>query len=121
MADAYTRPYGDATSSNFPKMGEHPLEGTIVNTSGDRSAYTQSVARPTQGDALATGGTAIRGASSMSGEHNGPRFAPVTTISYPNSPEASQTGRGLRPVPSSVGNRDFWQSRQENYGGEVIH
>lgn len=103
----------DNATSNFPKMGENPMVGTLVNVSGNRSPYTHPVARPSQGDALATGGTAIRGASSMSGEHNGPRFAPVTTICFPNSPEASQTGRGLRTVKSAIGNRDFWDRRYE--------
>lgn len=120
MTDAYTRPYGDATSSNFPKMGEHPLEGNLVNTSGNRSPYTQVQAKKgPSGDALATGGTAVRGVgANATGEHSGPCFAPQTTIYFPNSPEASQTGRGLRIVPSAVGNRDFWDSRYES--GSVI-
>jgi len=103
-------------------MGEHPLEGTIVNTSGDRSPYTISeVRKGPSGDSLAEGGTAIRGVGSVAtGEHNGPRFAPATTICFPNSPESSMTGRGMRTVPSSLGNRDFWQARQENNGGQVI-
>jgi hypothetical protein len=121
MTDAYTRPYGDAVQSNFPKMGEHPLVGTLVNTSGDRSAYTTSRPRPAQGDAIATGGTAIRGVGGdATGEHSGPVFSPQTTISYPNSPEASQTGRGLRTIPSvaaKTGNGDFWDNRAQ---GPVI-
>lgn len=109
------------SQTSFPKMGEHPLVGTIVNTSGDRSPYTQTVAKPSQGDAIATGGTAIRGVGrDATGEHSGPCFAPQTTISFPNSPEASQTGRGLRTVPSvasRTGNGDFWDSRAQ---GQVI-
>jgi hypothetical protein len=122
MADAYTRPYGDATVSAFLKMGEHPLVGTIVNTSGNRSPYTHAVARPAQGDAIATGGTAVRGVGSdATGEHSGPCFAPQTTISFPNSPESAQVGRALRTVPSvasKTGNGDFWDNRA--YAGEVI-
>jgi len=122
MTDAYTRPYGDAVQSAFPKMGEHPLVGTIVNTSGDRSPYTHAVARPSQGDAIAVGGTSVRGVGSdATGEHSGPCFAPQTTISFPNSPESAQTGRALRTVPSvasRTGNGDFWDNRA--YAGEVI-
>jgi hypothetical protein len=122
MTDAYTRPYGDATQSFFPKMGDHPLEGTIVNTSGNRSPYTHPVSRPSQGDALGTGGTAIRGNGGiMTGEHSGPCFAPQATVVFPNSPEASQTGRGLRVMPSvasKTGNGDFWNDRSQT--GTVI-
>ena len=120
MTDAYSRPYGDAVSSNFPKMGEHPLEGNIVNTSGDRSPYTHAEGRFTGGDAIATGGTAIRPVGgNATGEHSGPCFAPQTTVSFPNSPKASQTGRGLRPirsVASKTGNGDFWDSRTSQTG-----
>lgn len=112
----------EAVSSSFPKMGEHPLVGTIVNTSGNRSPYTHPVADPAQGDAIATGGTAIRGVGSdATGEHSGPCFSPQTTISFPNSPEAGETGRGLRTVPSvasKTGNGDFWDRRGDS--GRVI-
>ena len=123
MTDAYSRPYGDATQSNFPKMGEHPLEGTIVNTSGNRSPYTHAEDRFTGGDAIATGGTAIRGVGgNATGEHSGPAFAPQTTVVFPNSPEAAQTGRGMRAirsVASKTGNGDFWDQRSSQ-SGQVI-
>lgn len=123
MTDAYTRSYGDAATSSFPKMGEHPLEGNIVNTSGDRSPYTHSVGKFSGGDALATGGTAIRGVGSdATGEHSGPAFAPQSTVVFPNSPEASQTGRGMRAirsVASKTGNGDFWDQRTSQ-SGQVI-
>lgn len=122
MTDAYTRPYGDAVQSNFPKVGEHPLEGTIVNTSGNRSPYTHAEGRYTGGDAIG-GGMAVRPVGSMAtGEHSGPVFAPQSTIVFPNSPESSQTGRGLRPirsVASKTGNGDFWDSRTSQ-SGQVI-
>lgn len=122
MTDAYTRPYGDAVQSSFPKMGENPLVGTIVNVSGNRSPYTHQVGKFDQGDADAVGGGGARGVGGMAtGEHSGPVFAPQTTISFANSPEASQTGRGLRTVPSvasKTGNGDFWDNRYES--GQVI-
>jgi hypothetical protein len=112
----------ESVQSSFAKMGEHPLVGTIVNTSGNRSPYTHPVADPAQGDAIATGGTAIRGVGrDATGEHSGPVCSPQTTISYPNSPEAAQTGRGLRTVPSvasRTGNGDFWDRRA--FTGQVI-
>jgi hypothetical protein len=109
----------DSASSAFPKMGEAPLTSHLVNASGDRSPYTKNVARPAQGDAEAVGGTAIRGVGQMATtEMNGPVNRPVTTISYPNSPEMSKTGRGMRVVPSKTGVGDFWDNRYET--GQVI-
>lgn len=119
MADAYTRSYGDVTTSNFPKVGEHPLEGTIVNTSGNRSPYTHAEGRFTGGDAMG-GGMAVRGVGSdATGEHSGPAFAPQSTVVYNNSPEASQTGRGMRAirsVASRSGNGGFWDQRSSQTG-----
>jgi hypothetical protein len=123
MTDAYTRPYGDAASSNFPKMGDMPLVGSIVNVSGDRSPYTHPKARDAGSISADDGGgvrQAVRPVGAMAtGENAGPVFAPQTTIAFPNSPEASQTGRGLRTVKSAIGNRDFWDSRTSQ-SGQVI-
>jgi hypothetical protein len=55
----------------------------------------------------------------MDGEHNGPRFRPAATIDYPNAPEHAATGRGMRTVPSAIGNRDFWD-RRTDASGQVI-
>ncbi len=108
----------DVTSSAFPKMGEEPLTSHLVNASANRG-NTMPVARHSSGDALAVGGTAIRGVGrDATGEVNGPSFAPVTRISYPNSPEMAQTGRGLRIVPSKTGVGDFWDNRFDS--GKVI-
>lgn len=121
MAD-FTRPYGDAMTSNFPKMGEHPLVGNIVNVSGNRSPYT--TARPKGGPSgdSESEPAAVRGVGrDATGEHAGPCFAPQTTVYYPNAPEASQTGRALVTVPSVAsknGNGDFWDKRA--YAGQVI-
>jgi hypothetical protein len=106
-------------SAQFPTMGEYPLEGGLVNMSGERSAYTTPEARKGPSADAMDGPTGHKGAISMSGEHNGPRFRPMTTICYPNTPEAGATGRGMRTLPSSVGNRDFWDRRADG-SGEVI-
>lgn len=113
------------TTSKFPKMGEHPLEGSIINMSGQRSPYTMPVERKgASGDPLATGGTSVRGVGpDATGEHSGPCFTPQTTICFPNSPEASKTGRGMRTIPSvasKTGNGDFWNDRASQ-SGQVIH
>lgn len=106
-------------ASQFPKMGEHPLEGNVVNMSGARSANTTPVARKgPSADVLATGGKANKGQASMDGYHPGPAFAPQTRISFPNDPAASQTGRGMRTLPPA-GN-PFWDARSSDNGGEVI-
>lgn len=103
-------------STNFPTMGESALED-FVNISGDRSKYTMQVPRKgPSADVLAQGGTAHRGQITMNGEHNGPCFRPVTKLPFKAEPE---TGRGMRTVPSSLGNRDFWQQRASS-SGQVI-
>lgn len=108
--------------SNFPKMGEHALEGSLVNMSGARSPYTQPVARKGPAGDSESEPSAVRGGMQISGEHCGPTFRPVATVSYPNSPEVSQTGRGLRAIPSvasRTGNGDFWNDRASQ-SGQVI-
>jgi hypothetical protein len=107
------------SQTQFPKMGEEPLTNSLVNVSGNRSPYTTAVARKgPSGDSESEPAT-HRGQTSMSGTHPGPAFRPQTTISYPNAPEASQTGRGMRTLPSAVGNSPFWDRRADE-SGEVI-
>lgn len=106
----------DNATSNFPKMGESALED-FVNTSGNRSPYTMPVGRKGPSGDSENEPASVRPVGSVAtGEHNGPRFAPVTTIDFPNAPEHVQTGRALKRVPSSVGNRDFWDSRSSQSG-----
>ena len=109
------------SESQFPKMGEEPLTASLVNISGQRSPYTTPIPRKgPAADVLATGGTGHRGVGAdATGENAGPAFRPQTTICFPNAPEASQTGRGMRTLPSAVGNRDFWD-RRSDASGEVI-
>jgi HNH endonuclease len=102
----------NATSS-FVKMGEEPLTSHLVNASANRG-NTMPVARKGPSSDSEPGTMAVRGTGRMtSGEVNGPSFSPVTRISFPNSPEMSQTGRGLRTVPSKAGVSDFWQQRYD--------
>lgn len=108
-------------SSVFPKMGAEPLTDHLVDISGNRSPYTIRVPRHGPSADSEPGDQALRGVGSdATGEHSGPRFAPVTTVFYPNAPEWSETGRALRTVPSKVGALDFWDARSEDNGGTVI-
>lgn len=107
-------------TTHFEKVGDNPLVGNIVNISGNRSPYTLPVARKgPSSDVLATGGKANKGATLMSGEHPGPAFRPQTRICYPNAPEASATGRGMRTVPKA--GSSFQSTRNStNSDGVVI-
>lgn len=103
--------------SNFPKMGEEPLVGNVVNVSGNRSPYTMPVARKGPSSDSEPGDMAVRGVGAMaSGEHNGPTFAPLKTVFYPNSPEFKNTGRGMRRVPSK-GDTSFWSDEAVSQSG----
>lgn len=106
-------------STSFPAMGEEPLTSHLVNISGDRSPYTTPVARKGPAGDSESEPAAVRGQTEIHDAH-GPTFRPQTTICYPNAPEASGTGRGMRTVPSSLGNKDFWDMRNSGADGEVI-
>lgn len=108
-------------TSQFPKMGDMPLVGNVVNVSGRGSRYTQTVPRKgPANDKDPSIGTAAHRGQTMIHEAHGPTFRPMTTIDYPNAPERKGTGRGMRTVPSSVGNRDFWTDRSVSQSGKVI-
>jgi hypothetical protein len=111
-----TRGFGDAETTSFPKMGDDYVTDHLVNISGQRSAYTMPVGKKsTTTDQGPLGGKATRSASLIH-EANGPACTPIARISYPNSPEAKNVGRGMKTVPSSMGNRDFWGARGDNAG-----
>jgi hypothetical protein len=104
----------DNATSSFPTMGDEGYT-SLMNMSGNRSPYTMPVERkgPTTPD---MGGSPAGGrGSTMIHEAHGPTFRPVASQSY--AAEYPETGRGMRTVPSSVGNRDFWASRGENGEG----
>ena len=107
----------EQSTSQFPKMGESPLVGSIVNISGQRSPYMQ--ARPRNGPSADGEAENPGRRTGFQIEGNGPQCRPMTTISYPNAPEHAQTGRALRPLPPAVGHSDFWDRRTEA-SGQVI-
>lgn len=105
------------STSSFEKMGDSGYEG-LMNMSGQRSPYTMPEGRsgPTTPDM--GGQNKDNRGSSMIHEAHGPTFRPVASQSF--APEYPETGRGMRQVPSAVGNRDFWEARAGNYEGEVL-
>lgn len=96
-------------TSSFPKMGDDGYAG-LVNMSGQRSPYTQERPRsgPTTPD-MGGGGAGGRSNGGVLHEGMGPQFKPVTSAIY--GTDYAATGKAMRTVPSSVGNRDFWNSR----------
>jgi hypothetical protein len=112
-----TRSFSDTETSNFPKMGDDGM-ASVVNMSGNRSAYTMPVGRKgPMNDDIGGGATSIKG-SSVIHEAQGPRFAPVATSVYAG--EYAGTERSVHRVPSRTGVGDFWTSRATDNGGEVI-
>jgi hypothetical protein len=94
--------------SNFPKMGTEAASAN--NVSGAPSANTTLV--PKQGSSGGAPDASTKGNRQGVLERNGFKGAPQTAISYPNAPEAANTLRNVRLVPSAVGNRDFYLKRQ---------
>ena len=96
-------------TSTFEKMGDSGYAG-LVNMSGDRSPYTTPVARkgPTTPD-VGGGGAGGRANGGVLHEGMGPQFRPISSHLY--AEDYAATGKHIRQVPSSVGNRDFWNAR----------
>lgn len=98
----------DKTTTKFPTMGTEAA--TVTNVSGTTVSGTLV---PKSGNAKGGAGEpATANARSGSIERNGFKGAPQVNHVYANAPEASQTFRNVRLVPSAVGNRDFYARRQ---------
>lgn len=95
--------------SKFPTMGTAAAQAN--NVSGAPSTKTTPVAKTgnSKGGSAEPATAANRGVSM---ERNGFKGAPQATHVYPNAPEASNTLRNVRLVPSAIGNRDFYNKRQ---------
>jgi hypothetical protein len=108
---------GYTETSSFPKMGDDGM-ASLVNMSGQRSPYTKPVQRqgPTTPD---LGGGGAGGLShTMIHEANGPACTILASRGW--ATDYAATGRAMRTVPSSVGNRDFWDARAQSNEGQVI-
>lgn len=107
-----------ASSSCFPTIGESVLQH-VMNVSGQRSPYTKTMAKKTQGrGASPTGRAAVRGRSLIS-EANGPQFHISAKLYEQNAACASETYANTRlmkvavPREDRVGSAsDFWTKRQ---------
>lgn len=98
----------DKTTTSFPKMGTSNARAN--NVSGAPSKHTKPVRKKNTVSAKPEGATAAHRQGTQ--ERLGFQGAPQVTMSYPNAPEASQTLRNTRIVPSAIGNRDFYLKRQ---------
>lgn len=106
------------SASAFPTMGDSLIDN-LINVSGNRSPYTSTVAKKTQGrGASPTGKAAVRG-KSMIHEAHGPRFHISATLYKANAAEASSTQRNTVMLPPSVHREDgtgsagtFWDKRR---------
>jgi hypothetical protein len=98
----------DNTKTKFPTMGTEAAYAE--NLSGAPSANTHPV--PRKG---AQSGTDSATASHRQAtlERNGFQGAPQVSYEYPNAPEAANTFRNVRLMPSAKGNRDFYARRAE--------
>jgi hypothetical protein len=110
----------DKTTTSFPKMGDEWITDNLINCSGDRSPYTITVGKKTQGRGASPTGVKKNRGASMINEAHGPTFRPVTTLYAQNAAEASATQRNTRIVPSALGDRDFYAARQYSQGNGVV-
>ena len=115
---AKTKERESASPSAFPKMGDSLVEH-LINTSGNRSPYTQTTPKKTMGRGSSpTGKAAVRGRT-MIHEANGPSFHISTTLYKQNAAEASATQRNTRILPPCIHREDgtgsagtFWDKRE---------
>ena len=98
----------DKTTTEFQKMGTD--SAYAENLSGAPSANTHPVPRKNT-QAGAVPGTKSNRIGTL--ERNGFQGAPQVSYEYPNSPEAGNTFRNVRLMPSAKGNRDFYARRAE--------
>lgn len=103
----------DKTTTTFPKMGTSNSRAN--NVSGAPSKNTKPVRKKSTVSAKPEVATAAHRQGQL--ESLGFKGAPQTTMSYPTAPEASQTLRNTRIVPSAMGNRDFYLRRQYGQTG----
>lgn len=95
-----------APKSAFPTQGQ---VAAPVNASGAPSAHTTPVAKGGSAGGMLDGATANHRQGVL--EPHGASFKITATLYKQNAAEASATQRNVRTVPSAIGNRDFWASR----------
>lgn len=95
-------------TGSFPTMG---TVATPVNASAAPSRNTTAVGKKGAAGGMLEGATARHRAPRLN-EPNGPQHR-ITASAYAptTNPEANATQRNVRLVKSAVGNRDFWDRR----------
>lgn len=111
MKKQQTRTYGGGTTTHFEKMGESLLHN-IVNLSAERSPYTMTTPKKTQGRGASPTGVKRNKGAYMIQEAHGPQFHISATLYRENAAESSMVLRNARIVRSAIGDRDFWSARQ---------
>jgi hypothetical protein len=99
-----------------PQAGKFPTMGTTVadSVSAVSGQPKLSVKKNNAKGGFLESATAAHKANIQ--ERLGAQLTPSANIVYPNSPESSLTQRNVTLVPSSVGNRDFWDKRKYGQG-----
>lgn len=97
------------SGGDFPTMG---TSGSRVRATEKQSPNVKNVKKggSGKGGSIPDAGTATNRADVL--ERHGFKGAPQASHSYPQAPEATLTMRNVRIVPSSLGNRDFWEKRK---------
>lgn len=103
----------DKTTTTFPKMGTSNARAN--NVSGAPSKNTKRVKKKSTVSAKPEAATAAHRQGAL--ERLGFQGAPQVRMGYPTAPEAAQTLRNTRIVPSAIGNRDFYLKRQYGQTG----
>ena len=103
-----------AKNADKINTGSFPTVGTglaaPVNASGAPSRNTTLAAKHGASGGMLEGATANHRAAVLN-EPNGPQHRITATLYAPNAAEATATQRNVRIVPSALGNRDFWDRR----------
>jgi hypothetical protein len=97
------RTFTDNSTTSFAKMGDEGIPSSVVNMSGQRSPYTQTVPKKTQGRGASPTGKKVNRGQSMIHEANGPACKIVTTLYKANAASANDTQRNVKYMPPAMG------------------
>lgn len=112
---AWKRPSGTSNDSTLPTgrfqtMGNGPASAVNASGAPSRNMIPGGPSNSSAGGML-EGATQARRTPKIN-EPNGPQHR-ITASAYPpaTNPEANLNYRNVRLVPSTLGNRDFWDKR----------
>lgn len=100
------------TKTTFTKVGDSVAKVATATSRGVQRG--KLVKKGNSKGGMLEGATQAHKANIL--ERNGASFAPKAVLYAANAPEAAQTLRNTRIVPSAVGNRDFYLRRQYGQG-----